>query len=508
MGLGKLHKIRTRHFNLRVAPFPEKILPLPDHPEKPVVDDEYFDGQLVLDNRGQFLGIHLEPAITADGDDRKIGAGKGNAHRRGKRETHRSETTRGDKGARFHAWEELRRPHLMLTNIGNDNCRATGNVAKAMEHLLGTDLRSGLVPQWMLALPPCNLQLPCSRIKLPDEGEETRQHTLHITHNRHIHKHVLADRRRIDVDMHYGRFRGERLNLAGDTIVEPGADRNQYVAMVDRHVGVPCSVHPQHPHRERIVGRESPQALKSGRHRAGHFAGKSREFRRSPREHHATAHVEHRTFCSVDHLRGLLQLLLMSFNNGIVAPHLDSGGIIERCCMRHDVLRQIHKHGSRSPGGRNVERFFDCLRKFRHIAHKIVVFGDRKGDADNVGLLECIIPDQAQWHLSGEDHEWQRIHVCIGDSRHGVRGPGTGRHKDHPRLACHPRISLRCMSRTLLMPCEDVLDSGEVAQHIVHADRCSSGIPEEHLDFLLDERANEDLRSCHDGTGSRSAIAV
>ena len=67
----------------------------------------------------------------------------------------------------------------------------------------------------------------------------------------------LRDLGRVDVDVDELRARGELAELAGDAVVEAGADREDQVGLVHRVVGRAGAVHAEHaePLRVRAPGR-------------------------------------------------------------------------------------------------------------------------------------------------------------------------------------------------------------------------------------------------------------
>ena len=73
---------------------------------------------------------------------------------------------------------------------------------------------------------------------------------------------VLVDRGRIDIDVDLLRARRERVEPAGDAVVEARADADHQVAIVHRPVGFPGAVHAEHAEPLRIgrrIGAEPHQ---------------------------------------------------------------------------------------------------------------------------------------------------------------------------------------------------------------------------------------------------------
>ncbi len=72
----------------RQAVVEEQLLPLADHAQVVVVDDQHLDGQLVQGGRGQLAHGHLEAAVADDGPDLLVRVGELRADRRREAEAH------------------------------------------------------------------------------------------------------------------------------------------------------------------------------------------------------------------------------------------------------------------------------------------------------------------------------------------------------------------------------------------------------------------------------------
>ena len=75
---------------------------------------------------------------------------------------------------------------------------------------------------------------------------ELLQHALHIADDRDIGNAVLADFGGIDIHVNDAGVAGEGLELAGDAIVEAGAEGDEEVAFGHPHVGGVAAVHAGH----------------------------------------------------------------------------------------------------------------------------------------------------------------------------------------------------------------------------------------------------------------------
>ena len=160
--LRKFHVVRTA---LQSAPgvmaLVEELLPLSHHPVIPVVQDRDFDRQIVHHRRRQLLQVHLKAAIAGDTDDPLVGKRALGAQRGREPESHRAQPTGIDPRPRFHEFIELRRPHLVLADVGRDDRLPAGAPVNHVDHKLGFDhLRIRLVRQRPLALPRRDLLQP------------------------------------------------------------------------------------------------------------------------------------------------------------------------------------------------------------------------------------------------------------------------------------------------------------------------------------------------------------
>ena len=99
----------------------KEALPLADHAEDEIVDDDDLHVDVVVGERRHLLAVHHDAAVAGDEDDGLVWTADLRAERRGQAEAHRAEAARRDELARTTFRVELRRPHLMLTDIRRDD---------------------------------------------------------------------------------------------------------------------------------------------------------------------------------------------------------------------------------------------------------------------------------------------------------------------------------------------------------------------------------------------------
>ena len=98
-----------------------------------------------------------------------------------------------------------------------------------------------------------------------------------------------------------------------------------------------------------------------------------------------------------------------------------------------------------------MKSFVNDCGEVAHVAHKIIVLDAGASDADRVNFLKGVRADERQWHLPCDNDNRSRIHVSVGDARHGVGCTGAGcneRHADPPRRA---RVTFGHVNRALFM---------------------------------------------------------
>ena len=144
IGLGELHEIRQRiHVALGIAAAMQQFLPLPHHPHIFVVDDEDLDRQPVLHGRRHFLHVHQHRGFARDVDDERFGMRALHADRGRQAIPHGAEPTGGHPAIGLLEPVELRRPHLVLADLGGDvGVAALGQLVQPLDGVLRLDDRA------------------------------------------------------------------------------------------------------------------------------------------------------------------------------------------------------------------------------------------------------------------------------------------------------------------------------------------------------------------------------
>src|SRR5690625_3594348 len=139
VGLGEFDEVRNAaavQIGIRVTPVVEQGLPLPDHAQALVVDHGHLDRNALDRTGGEFLVGHLKTSIAVDRPHCGVGTTGLRAHGRRHGIPHRAQATGVDPGPRIFVRDELRRPHLMLTDPGDVDRLRPRDRAQPLDHVL------------------------------------------------------------------------------------------------------------------------------------------------------------------------------------------------------------------------------------------------------------------------------------------------------------------------------------------------------------------------------------
>ena len=128
------------------------------------------------------------------------------------------------------------------------------------------------------------------------------------------------------------------------------------------------------------------------------------------------------------------------------------------------------------------------------------MFHDRQGDAEDVGLLECIGANRRTRHLTGDHHHGHRVHLGCSDTGHQVGGTRPRRAEANAHLAGGARIGIGRVGAGLLMPHQDVLHPtlalGDV-ECVVDRENRAAGVAENRVDAMAPQRIHQGCRPRH-----------
>ncbi len=155
--------------------------------------------------------------------------------------------------------------------------------------------------------------------------------------------------------MHDLRLGGEVGHLAGDAVVEPRAERDDEVALLQTEHRGHGAVHAGHAEVLRVrVGK------RAARHQSGHdgrtgLLGELQQLLLGSAADHSAADVQDRLLRGGEHLTGGDDLLAVRLRHRAVAEQLDLGRPDERGRLLLRVLGDVDEHRAGTAGGGDLD---------------------------------------------------------------------------------------------------------------------------------------------------------
>jgi hypothetical protein len=156
------------------------------------------------------------------------------------------------------------------------------------------------------------------RAALLEEREHIGEDRFYVPDNRDIDPFVLADLRRVYIDVHEFCVGRKGIDLPGYPVIEPCPDREHEVALGDCEVRVLGPVHPEHPEVEGMVAGDTAQPHQGGRDRDLADLGDLHDLVRGIGRDYPTARINERTLCKEHHLDRFFDLLFVAFYRWLV----------------------------------------------------------------------------------------------------------------------------------------------------------------------------------------------
>ena len=207
---------------------------------------------------------HLEAAVTVDGPHRAVGPADLGADRRGDAEAHRAEAAGVDPRVRLVELPVLAAPHLVLADAADEDRALGRRVTQLLEAVLRLQRLARLallVVERELLAPSADPALPRAGVgalgvafeEVLDRLHQLDDDVLAVTDDRDVRAADLALLGRVDVDVDDLRLGGERVDLAGDPVVEAGAECDQEVGLLHRGDRRRVAVHAGHAETQRVI---------------------------------------------------------------------------------------------------------------------------------------------------------------------------------------------------------------------------------------------------------------
>ena len=484
-------------------------MPLADHPHPFIVEDEDLHRQAILADRPHFLDVHLERGFARDADDEAVRVRDLRADRGGETIAHRAEPARREPAIGGREAEMLRRPHLVLADLGRDDRiaaarRVEQRLHRALRHdfgavlLLFGEVEAARRAPAVDTAPPFAIVTRLEALVLPRRDQRIER-AAGVADHREVDGDDLVDRAAVDIDVDLLRFGREGIEAAGHAVVEARADRDDQVGAVHRHVRFERAVHPQHPEPLRIVGGEGAEAhQRRGDRRAGEadeLAQRRAGIR--PGVDDAAAGVEDRPLGRGDHVDRGGNRVGVGFDLRAVAVVLDEFGHRIGAGRDLHILRNVDHHGAGTPVRRDMERLVHDRAETVGVHHEIIVLGAVARDAHRVAFLEGVGADQRRRDLTGQHDHRNGIEQRVGDAGDGIGRAGARGDEYDAGLAGRARIALCRVGCRLFVADEDVLDRRVLVERVIDGKDRAARIAEHRIDPEVDQRLNHHVGTTH-----------
>ncbi len=353
---------------------------------------------------------------------------------------------------------KLRRPHLVLAHLRRKNRAGAGQPVQDAEHLVRRD---GLFVFRLLAdrIPLLRRQGPLHPFAVPAAFHPLVQRVQDpsgVAPQAEIHRDVLVEFRRVDIDLQDREIPPELLRVAGDAVGKPRAHRDEQVAAFQRRGACKASVHPEHPQVARVGLVEPALTHQGARDRGIQLFGKALQLGRRPGGDGPAARVDERAAAFRKHLHRALQLFFRGKGKLRARRKLFQRRKLAE--LRGHVLRDIHQHRAGAPAPRDGEGLPQGIRQLFHMLHDEIVLGDRHRDPGDVHLLKAVEAQKAEIDVPGDRDHRDRIHIGRRDPGDKIGRPGAGRRDADPRFPAGARVAVRGVRRPLLVGRLDMPD--------------------------------------------------
>ena len=204
----------------------------------------------------------------------------------------------------------LRRPHLMLTDIGNKDCVLIHHIADIPNQSAGMQPFAAIGNLFLLLLPFCDFSAPCRMLSLFEQGQQSFHKILDIAYDILIYGYVFIDLTGVDIYLNFYCFRRKFFNIQSNTIAESGSQCEHQICMEKCLIRCDTAVHSNHAEGSFIIIRHQ-----TCRHH-GMCRRNIRCFHQCMQllfhltRRSAAAAINNGTFCPVDCIRNLLQLCI------------------------------------------------------------------------------------------------------------------------------------------------------------------------------------------------------
>ncbi len=154
-----------------------------------------------------------------------------------------------------------------------------------------------------------------------------------------------------------------------------------------------------------------------------------------------------------------------------------------------------------------MEGLRDGCRNVIRMGHHEVVLGDGHSHATDISLLEGIRTEHVLAYLAGDGHQWNGVHVGVGNGGDQVRGTRSGGGDTHTNATGRLRKARCCMACTLLVTDQDVIELFGGVERLVQWQDCAARQTKDNVCAQLFEGADNSFCAVN-ALGSLAARVV
>ncbi len=387
-----------------------------------VVEDQDDDVELQAQRGVDFLVVHHEAAVTGDRDDLAVRIGQlaGNGTRQG--DAHGGEAVGDDAGVRRFGLVHAADPHLVGTDVGDDDVLVVQDLAQVPQDLLRLD-REALV---VLVLGPFLLdhvhQFVDLRIRFALHlAGDALQRVVNVANDAAFQDVVLVDFGGAVVDMQdlLVAVRVPQLRVVFHHV---DADTDDQIGHFETEGHVVLGFEADGAQRQAVAGRDHALGHEGGGHGDVEFFRELDHFLRRLGADDAVAHHDH----------GRLGILDVFGGRGALAARGDRLGgrlLFQRLHVRDlhvgDVFREVDEAAARLFVLGGLEGLAHDFRHDLRLQHLGGILGDRQEQVHQVEDLVAFLVQARGGALPGDGDHGSAVHVGIGNTGHQVGGTRT-----------------------------------------------------------------------------------
>ena len=390
-------------------------------------------------------------------------------------------------------------PHLMLTDVGDDDGFALGFLPKVVDDMgcvkVPTIRQTLNVAHRRVAFQLGDMVNPCRMIAGFDVWCEPFEYCAGIADEGGVNLHVLVDFGAVDLDVDLSGALRVSAQVAGDAIVKTHADGNEEVGFLDGVVDPGFAVHTHHAEVEGVIGREAADAEE--RHGDRIIAGADELLKGThrTRNHDAMAGENDGAFGGVQHLDsavefGLIVIVASAFGRKFWRRCFP----VEFCGSLLRVFCDVDKDRAGTSAIGNQEGFAEGARNVLGFGDHHVVLGDGHGDSCDVDLLKRVGAQYLAANLAGYANDRRRVQHRRGDAGNHIGRAWTRCSHGHADPTTGTGVAIGHVCGTLFVPHEDVVQL-RFTERVIDRKYGAAGIAEDLAHAETRERFAKNFRT-------------